>query len=284
MTRKGRSITLSLEERDKAQLEAIARELGLMWGDAPNISQLIKAIARRQLTVFPNNDWSRDRIDFLNRARNALVDAEQIEAAMAIAQLLLERSELTLPLRQELEQFTQNPVASWRLQVECYIQQQQPFQLSYQDAAQRICSFTVFHAAITTHEKRQYLDCWCEESEDNKDIPALQHNWCLRLDRITDAAITPIKGQWRSNLAFLEVELHLTSGLAFAYTPKPEDISSEWIIDLPQVKRVVRRISSTFWFIREVLQYGADCQVVSPESVRDRVRQQVRVMVEMYEE
>lgn len=54
MTRKGRSITLSLEESDKAQLEAIALELGMKWGDDPNISRLIKAIARRQLLVFPN--------------------------------------------------------------------------------------------------------------------------------------------------------------------------------------------------------------------------------------
>lgn len=282
MTRKGRSITLSLEESDKTQLEAIARELNLMWGDAPNISQLIKAIARRQLTVFPNNNWSRDRINFLNRARTALIDAGQMEAALAIAQLLLERSEPTLPLRQELEQFTQSPTEPWRIQVEQYIRQRQPFQLAYQDAAQRLHSFTVFFATIAIHEKRQYLDCWCQETANNQDILDLQHNWCLRLDRITEAAIAPIQGKWRSGLDAIEVELRFTGGLAFAYRSKPEDISNEWMTDLPQVRRVMRQISSSFWFIREILQYGAACQVASPEPVCDRIRQQVMAMAALY--
>ena len=44
MSRKGQSITLSVSERDKAALEAIALEFGMMWGDDPNISKLIKNI------------------------------------------------------------------------------------------------------------------------------------------------------------------------------------------------------------------------------------------------
>ncbi|MFN5836347.1 MAG: WYL domain-containing protein, partial [Pseudanabaena sp.] len=39
MSRKGESITLSIKERDKANLEAIAIELGMTWGDRPNISK-----------------------------------------------------------------------------------------------------------------------------------------------------------------------------------------------------------------------------------------------------
>ncbi|HEY9663776.1 MAG TPA: WYL domain-containing protein, partial [Allocoleopsis sp.] len=186
MTRKGRSITLSLEESDKAQLEAIALELGMKWGDDPNISRLIKAIARRQLSVFPNNDWSRDRINTLNKARNLLVDAGYIEDALILAHLLLERSEITLPLRQEVEQFIAKPVAPWRLEVERYIRQQQPFQLAYQDAADRVWNFTIAYAVVNPHEDRQYLDCWCQETEGNQDLPELTHNWCFRFDRIPE--------------------------------------------------------------------------------------------------
>lgn len=72
-----------------------------------------KLIARRQLVIAPNHDWTKERIIALNRARTALVDAGKIEAAIAIAQLLLERSELTLPLRTELEQFIAKPVVPW---------------------------------------------------------------------------------------------------------------------------------------------------------------------------
>jgi hypothetical protein len=67
----------------------------------------------------------------------------------------------------------------------------------------------------------------------------------------------PIPGEWRSNLAEIEVEMYLFAGLAFAYQAKPEDNISEWLPDKARVRRVVRRISNTFWFSREVMQYSS---------------------------
>lgn len=283
MTRKGRSITLSLEESDKAQLEAIALELGMMWGDEPNISRLIKAIARRHLTVFPNNDWSRDRINTLDTARKLLIDEGKIGDALVLAQLLLERSELILPLRQELEQFVAKPAAPWRIEIDRYMRQQQPFQLSYQDATERVWNFTISFAIVNPHEDRQYLDCWCRETEGNQDLPALAHNWSLRFDRISDAAVSPIKGRWRGELDSIAVEMHLLHRLAFAYQTKIDvDEVNEWHPELPQVRRVVRRVTNTFWFFREVRRYGKDCIIVAPDAVRDRFKQELLAMVEQY--
>lgn len=283
MSRKGQSITLSVSERDKAALEAIARELGMMWGDRPNISKLVEAIARRQLLIGRNNDWSQTRIRALERSISALTDIGQIEQAQIIANLLLERSELSLPLRGEIERFLGNLPPPWRLDIDRYMLREQPFQLSYRDAANRLWNFTVRHAKVNPHEKRQYLDCWCEETEGNQDIPELIHNWSLRLDRIHNAVITPVKGKWRPNLPEIEVEMHLLGGLAFAYQAKPEDIANERLADKPGVQRVVRRVSSTFWLIREVMQYTPDCVVVSPENVRDRVKQKLKSLCQQYD-
>ncbi len=283
MSRKGQSITLSISERDKAALETLALEFGMTWGDRPNISKLVEAIARRQLVIAPNHDWTIERINALNRARTALVDVGEIEMAVAIAQLLVERSELTIPLQTELNQFIATPVLPWRLEVERYIHRHQPFRLSYQDAAERVWSFTIRHARIAIHESRQYLDCWCEETEGNQDLPELAHNRCLRLDRITDAAVSPIPGTWRPQLDSIAVELHLFQGLAFAYQSKTaHDQVNEWLADPPQVRRVVRTISNSFWLIREVLRYGQDCEVVSPEVMRDRVKQVLIAQCERY--
>jgi hypothetical protein len=283
MSRKGQSITLSVSEQDKAQLECLALELGKTWGDRPNISKLIEAIARRQLVIAPNHDWSKERIAALNQARTALIDAGQIEAAVAVAQLLLERSELTLLLRHELEQFMARPASPWRVEIERYIRRQQPFQLSYQDAAERVWQFTIRYAEIATHEERQYLDCWCENTEGNQDVPELRHNWCLRLDRITDAAIAPVKGAWRNGLASLPVEIHLSRGLAFAYRSKTtRDEVNEWLTDSPQVRRVVRQVTHSFWFIREVLRYGQDCEVISPTAIRARIAEEILAMHQTY--
>ncbi|MFN7518433.1 MAG: helix-turn-helix transcriptional regulator [Dolichospermum sp.] len=283
MSRKGQSITLSVSDGDKTQLEAIALEFGMMWGDDPNISKLIKAIAQHELIVSKNNDWQDSRIRALHRCISALTDIGQNEQAEIIANLLLERSELSVPLRKEIEGFLNNSRPSWRLQIDHYILRQQPFQLAYQDASERVFNFTVRYAKITPYEKRQYLDCWCEETEGNSDIPELQHNWCFRLDRINEAAVTEITGKWYSNLDQIDVEMHLYKGLAFAYQPKPEDKIVEWIPDQPQVKKVIRRISNTFWFIREIMQYSSECIVVSPEDVRSRIKESLIKLCQNYD-
>lgn len=284
MSRKGHSITLSISERDKAQLEAIASELGMMWGDRPNISKLVEAIARRHLQIAPNHNWSEVRIRALQRSIHAMSDLGQIEQAQIIANLLLERSELSLPLRREIERFLENLPPPWRLEIDRYILRQQPFQISYQDAAERLLNFTVRHAKVVPHEKREYLDCWCEETEGNWDIPELSHNWSLRLDRIPEAAgVVPVEGQWRSNLDEIEVEIYLTGGLAFAYQTKPEDTFNDWLADRQRVRRVVRRVSSTFWFIREVMQYAPDCVVISPDSVRSRLLDKLKSLCRQYD-
>jgi predicted DNA-binding transcriptional regulator YafY len=282
MGRRGESVTLSISDRDKIQLEQIATEQGMLWGDRPNISRLVEAIARRELLLGRNNDWSDDRIRALQQAMRSLTDTGQLNEARIIAQLLLERSELTLPLRSEIERLLAAPILPWRLEIDQYIRQQQPFQLMYRDAADRPWTFTIRHARITFREKRQYLECWCDETEGNQDLPELQHNWSLRLDRIPDAALAPVSGGWRAALDTLAVEMHILGGLAFAYQSRPEDMLSEWMPDQPNIRRVLRRITNTFWFFREILPYGEDCLLVGPESLKMRLITKLRVLCKQY--
>ncbi|MCU0551399.1 MAG: WYL domain-containing protein [Leptolyngbya sp. Prado105] len=279
MTRKGQSITLSISERDKQQLIELAKEHGMTWGDEPNISRLVKAIAQRELKIERNHDWSQDRIQALQQAMKALIDSGQTEPATTIAQLLLERSELTLPLRQELEQMIHQPISAWRSQIDQFIRQEQPFQLAYRDAADRLLTFSIRFAQVKFREKRHYLECWCEETEGNHDIPALHHNWTLRLDRISEAAVSRLSGKWKSGLDTIEVEMQLSGGLAFAYQSRPADRSVEWESGIKIVKR---QTSSTFWLLREILPYGKDCVIVAPDTVRDRVRSEIAAMFAEY--
>ncbi|NJL56423.1 WYL domain-containing protein [bacterium] len=283
MSRKGKSITLSISERDKAELEALALTFGMTWGDRPNISKLIEAIARQQLKIAPNHDWSKQRIAALNRVRMAAIDTGETNAALEIARLLLERGELTIPLRQELERYMAEPMPPWRLEIDRYLQRQHPFQLSYQDATERVWNFTVRYAEITKHDKRQYLDCWCEETTNNQDLTELAHNWCLRLDRITDAAVSSAPGKWQGQLDAIEVELHLFGRLAFAYESKTaNDVINQWHSELPQTRQLIRQVSNTFWLIREILPYGQDCEVITPDSVRAKIADEIRALSHRY--
>ncbi|MBV9388700.1 MAG: WYL domain-containing protein [Chroococcidiopsidaceae cyanobacterium CP_BM_ER_R8_30] len=283
MGRRGQSITLSISDRDKAQLEQIAAEQGMLWGNRPNISRLVEAIARRELLIGRNNDWSETRIGALQQSIQALVDTGHPQFAQIIAKLLQERSELPIPLRNEIDRFLETPVVPWRLEIDQYIRCQQPFQLTYRDAADRPWTFTIRHARIALYERRQYLDCWCEETASNQDLPELHHNWSLRLDRIPDAALGTVRGQWHRSLDTVEVEIHLLRGLAFAYESKPGDIANTWLPGSnPPIRQVIRKVSNTFWFLREVLQYGEDCVIVSPENVRERFKQKLRSLNELY--
>jgi predicted DNA-binding transcriptional regulator YafY len=222
----------------------------------------------------------------LQQAINFLIDAGQIPIALELTKLLLERSELPGPLRKELEDRLDNPPPPWRWELDRCILRQQPFQLSYQDAGDRIWEFHLYHAAINRHEDRLYLDCWCEETEGNQDISELHHNWSLRIDRIpNDSLITPIpRGKWRNQLDSVSAEFQLFDGLARSYRTKTAiDIANELISNDPLVRQITRQVTSSFWFFREILPYGEDCLLISPEKVRKRFYDKLQRLYRRYE-
>ncbi|MDJ0553346.1 MAG: WYL domain-containing protein [Microcoleaceae cyanobacterium MO_207.B10] len=65
-----------------------------------------------------------------------------------------------------------------------------------------------------------------------------------------------------------------------AYEPRDRDIENEVIGDVSQV---VRQVSNPFWLIREVLRYGGDCIVISPDSIRDKIKEKLRSLCEQYD-
>jgi len=47
--RENKTLTIQLETGDKERLEAIALKFGFTWGDRPNISALLKEIAKESI-------------------------------------------------------------------------------------------------------------------------------------------------------------------------------------------------------------------------------------------
>jgi predicted DNA-binding transcriptional regulator YafY len=283
MTGKTRSINLSITQQDKQQLEKLAESLGKIWGDTPSISQLIKAIARREFLITPNNDWTTPQVQALITAQQLLIDTGKILEAQLLAELLLSRSELTIPQRTALQTCFDNPPPPWRQTLDQHIRSQTPFRLAYYDAADRPFSFSIHHAQITPIEKRLYLQCWCQETEGSYDIPELAHNRTLRLDRIPDAAIQPLKAKWKADLDRIDVEFHLFGGLIHAYrSTEKQDNINELIAEPTTARRIVRPIASTFWFFREILPYGEDCELISPPSLRQQFQAKIQAMHDRY--
>jgi predicted DNA-binding transcriptional regulator YafY len=277
MPRKKETITLSIPPGTKEQLEAIADRLGIHWGKSPSISGLLVAIAQQQLEVGKPFALDDLQVDALRQAIEDLIDTGHVEAAQVIMLLLLERGNLETPLRQSLLQQVGQPMEAWRVRVNQLIEARQPFHLSYCNSQKQTLEYTVHFATIVPYEKRMYLQIWGQETEDSDDIPELIHNRCLRLDRIQ--SIVPTSGEWRGELDEVQVQLQFYGWLVKAYDPKPEDASDRVV---GNVRQVIRRVSNPFWLIREVFRYGKDCEIVSPKSVRDRFRQELKVMNQRY--
>jgi predicted DNA-binding transcriptional regulator YafY len=275
MSRKQQSITLSINQSDKVTLLEIAYDLGMLWGDKPNISRLVEAIAHNELVVAANHDWQESRIQALLQAANMLFDQGHVDPASEITHLLLQRSELSEALRARLHKRFSQPLPDWREAIDLAIQRRKPFRLLYQDAAERHWAFTVRHATIRFYEKRWYLEIWCEETEGNQDLPELAHNRTLRLDRLQEVEVAPIPGKWHIDLDRVEVEFHVLGGLATAYQPRSSDKGGGWLPDR-RGKVYRRNISQTFWLLREFLPYGPDCLIVKPDAVREKMIAQLQ--------
>ena len=290
MTRKGQAITLSLNAKDKQSLENLATEFGKTWGDKPNISKLVQAIARRELAIEPNHEWNLENLNALNQARKALTDAGQVDLAINIAELLLDRNEVSnIAIRGELETFVQSKAVPWRRDVMRLIKQKQPFQLSkYVDAIGKAWTFDVHYAELVRHEEREYLDCWCASLEGNQDLPELQHNWCFRLDRYQGSAIRllPLPAQWRRDFDRIDVELHFYGRLAYSYADSNHDVNDrreqcDWLDN--NTYRVVRSIYNTYWLNRELRMHGENCQIISPAAARSRFYGELQAMLKPYQ-
>ncbi|MBW4507482.1 MAG: WYL domain-containing protein [Scytonematopsis contorta HA4267-MV1] len=281
MPRKKDTITLSIPSGTKEKLEEIARKLSIFWGKSPSISGLLVAISQGEYEVDKPFTLNSTQVAAFQQAIRLLTDSGFIEQAQTLSSLVLERGQLEAPVRQLLLQQVSQPAEAWRILVDQLRQNQQPFHLLYANPQGQEFAFTVRYAEIAFEEKRFYLNIWCDETEDikNTDFPELIHNRCLRLDRIK--GVVPTNGQWRQEgLDYLEVYLHFLRGMIKAYEAKPDDISNE---ELEGLRRVVRHVHNPFWLIREVLRYGQDCVVVSPDSVRSLVRKNLKSLCQHYD-
>ena len=282
MPRKKDTITLSIPPGTKEKLEEIARHFDISWGKEPSISGLIVAIAEQTLEVGKPFTLDSNQVNALQRAIKALNDAGRIGEAQTVLALLLERGNLEPPLRQSLMKQISQSTQGWRIQIEDWRKKQQPFYILYRNSQGQELEYTIRYAEPRSFDNRFYLLIWCEETHDVEneipELPELWHNRTLTYDRIQSAV--PINGNWRGQLDYIEVYLHFQGCLKKSYQPTDDDVDDQIIGD---VRQVVRRVANHFWLIREVARYWDECVIVSPESMRDRLKHKLRTLCQLYE-
>ncbi|MBU7587334.1 MAG: transcriptional regulator [Nostoc sp. TH1S01] len=282
MPRKKETITLSIPPGTKEKLEAIARNLNIYWGKDPSISGLIVAIAQQSVEVGKPFTLDSNQVIALQQAIKALSDAGRIGEAQTVITLLLERGNLDAPIRQLLLKQASKLVQAWQEQIDRYRQNQQPFHLLYENSQGQELLYTVRYAEPRFFDRRFYLMIWCEETEDVEnlipDLPELWHNRNLIFDKIR--SIVPASGEWREEgLDYITVYLHFRGWMLKSYQRREDDLEDEIIGD---VRQVVRRVVNDFWLIREVARYWEDCVIVAPESLRERLKQKLFTLCNLY--
>jgi len=278
MSRKKETLTLSVPPGIKEQLEAIALRLGIKWGKSPSISGLLVAIAQQQVELGEPFTLSTVQVQSLSKAAKFLHDEGEIEAAQIVLVLLLDKGNLEPPMRQELLKQVSQTTEAWRIRLNQLIDAHQPFKLFYQSNKDQVSEYTARSAKIRLYDKRLYLEIWCDDVEP-REIPELAHNRCFRLDKIVN--LLPVSETWRESIDYIKVHLHFFKGLARNYEAKEdEDVENEMVGD---VRHVVKQVSSLFWLFRDVRRYGKDCEIILPENVRKKFREELKEMCDRYQ-
>lgn len=282
MPRKKDTITLSIPPGTKEKLEEIARKFSITWGKEPSISGLIVAIADKSLELGKPFTLDSNQINAFQQAIKALNDAGCIGEAQTVVTLLLERGNLDTVMRQSLFKQASKLVKAWQGQIDEYRQNKQPFYLLYENSQGEELQYTVRYAEPRFFDRRFYLMIWCEETEDVKnhipDIPELWHNRNLIFDGIR--SVIPASGKWRSGLDYIKVYLQFRGWMIKSYQHREDDLEDEIIGD---VRQVVRLVVNEFWLIREVSRYWENCVIVSPDSMRDRMKQKLQILCNLYD-
>ena len=281
MGRKKDTITLSVPPGTKEKLEKIARKFNITWGKEPSVSGLIVAIAEKSLEIGKLFTLESNQVSALQKAVEALQDAGYIGEAQTVITLLLEQGNLNPSMRQSMLKQASRLVQAWRSQIEEYRRNQQPFYLFYENSQGDQLEYTVRYAEPKFFDKHFFLMIWCEETEDMEDLipdlPELWHNRCLRFDRIR--SIVPASREWREGLDHIKVCLQFRGRMIKSYQQREDDLEDKIIGD---VRQVVRKVTNGFWLIREVAYYWEDCIIVSPEPMRDRMKQKISNFCNLY--
>lgn len=278
MVRKTETITLSIKKGTKEKLEQVAERLNLLWGDRPSISGLLNAIASETVMVDESLNFTDVQLQALEKAINALTDCGEMQEANILMELLLEKGNLKNPFREDLITKIAAQGEIWRREIDNYLTQKQPFHLVYINGQKEQEQFNIVYGEIKLHEKRLYLDAWCQEINPDAEIQKLKHNRCFRLDRIQH--LTKLPTRWRSEgLDFIEVTLHFYGGMIKAYESKIEDID---VRNEGDKLVVIRKVSNPFWLVREILPYGYKCEIVSPEVVREKYIEEIKKITKIY--
>lgn len=164
--------------------------------------------------------------------------------------------------------------------IHAWIDSQTPFQvLTYEKNVPK--SYDVLSAKISLHQGMPLLYAYVKQVNAHE-LNELAHNQVLDLDRIVDATAL-IDDSWIVAMPTLQILFFLNSNASTQYQKTQDDTS----LRAGEIKNiqgvfVTRSILSSSVVIKELLAYGSDCHLISPESFRTMLLQELSKIFDLY--
>jgi hypothetical protein len=244
-----------------------------------NIKELIEAIATEEIPL--GEKMSVPVQEALLRVLNEAVSNGLTEDTQLISEWLAINTGANSAISVEAQRLAKLE-NDWVRQVKELIRDRRPFQVVTPRG-----SYSVLWAEFwvpTEGQRRRQLLTWCEES--SSELPELTHNRTFKLNR-QDVTIVPLSNKaWRyQGIDTINAIIELRGSLARTYQPRPEDVWEEIIqIDNQVIRRVTKKIWSTFWLFQSVSRYWSDCVILAPNSMREHFLADLEKTMKLYRE
>lgn len=285
MQRQQTTLTLSVPPDTKERLVQLASSLGLLWGEKPSPSKLVAAIAEGTVAVGVAASPDAEEAAALLAAIRLLQDQGETNKARALVQLIIARGGLPEDILHQLYDELAQGALPWRAAIEQAISRREPILITYQGFKPEPSTYLARFVEIRSRMGNWYADIRTADGVANSsDIPGLEENRCLRLERVLKVAPVFHPLGWATEgLATVVADLRFFNDSAKHYRRHPDDLSEEMVGEgSHQVRRVRRRVSNGWWFAREIVAQGPDVVVDAPKDLADAVKERLRASLKRY--
>jgi predicted DNA-binding transcriptional regulator YafY len=278
------TLTLSVPPGTKDRLAAIAERLGLRWGEQPSPSKLVAAIADGSVSVGAPVGLTGAQAAALLEALRALHDTGHVPEARELAPLLTSTGHLGPDQRMAVYAELARSELPFRGVIEEAIAHRTPIVLQYLGLKGTPSQYLARHVELTIRERRWYVDIYTEDKP-SADIPELAHNRCLRLDKIVSAVPVLHAERWAPELSSIVAQLRLHGEDARYYERHDDDVHVGDLVETAAVpeRAVMRRVTFSWWFVRDILRHGSACRVEGPPALVEVVAGHLRRASERYD-
>lgn len=286
MQRQQTTLTLSVPTETKERLSALAERFDLRWGDKPSPSKLVAAIADGSLRIGEPSRFGLEEIKALIHAIKALYAGGDASSAKVLTSLALSYQEQFGSLETEqIYKAMADGAFAWRDTIEQAINARQPFVILYRGNKDVSSHYVVKYAEIRQIFGNWYVDIRSDDAvSSSKDLPELRENRSLRLDKIDKIVSTILPIPWAEDgLQSIIVSMKFFDEDAAFYERHPDDIDvSECVDDAVKYRMVRRKVTNSWWFIRDILRHGDNAVILSPNELTKKAEDRFQRAVGRY--